>query len=343
MNFASDNHAGVHPEILAAISSINHDHVKAYGDDDYTSNAIQKFKSVFGDQAEVFFVFNGTAANVLGLQSALNSYESILCAQSAHIHVDECGAPEKFIGSKLLSIQTPDGKLTPELILPYCIGVGDQHHVQPRVISIAQSTEYGTIYSTDEVRSLAKFAHQRGMLLHMDGARISNAAAALGIGLKEATVDLGVDILSFGGTKNGALFGEAVLFFKPELAKNFKYIRKQGMQLASKMRFLSIQLETLLRNDLWLRNAKQANEMAQFLFQEVSKIPSIQISQKPQANAVFAVLPSTLIPKIQEKYLFYVWKPEVSPGMDEVRWMTSFNTSKEDVLDFVSVIKNQCP
>ena len=343
MNFASDNHAGVHPEILAAISNVNHDHVQAYGDDDYTKSAIQKFKSVFGDQTEVFFVFNGTAANVLGLQAVLNSFESILCAQSAHIHVDECGAPEKFIGSKLITIPTSDGKLTSELILPFCNGVGDQHHSQPRVISIAQSTEYGTVYTIEEVRALAKFAHERGMILHVDGARISNAAASLGVGLKELTKDLGVDILSYGGTKNGALFGEAVLFFKPELAKNFKYIRKQGMQLASKMRFLSIQLETLLTNDLWLKNAKQANEMAQLLYQEVSKINSIKISQKPQANAVFAILPSSVIPKIQEKYLFYVWKSDIFPGMEEVRWMTSFNTSKEDVLNFVEAIKSQCP
>ena len=339
MNFASDNNAGVHPDILAAIVKTNHDHVKAYGDDPYTARATQKFKDVFGPEAETFFVFNGTAANVLGLQAAVQSHQSILCADSAHIQVDECGAPEKFIGGKLLSIPTLDGKLTPELILPYCKGVGDQHHSQPRAISIAQSTEYGTVYSVVEIKTLADFAHARGMVLHMDGARISNGAAALGVSLKAMTVDAGVDFLSFGGTKNGLLFGEAVVFFKPELAQNFKYIRKQGMQLASKMRFLSAQFEALLSNDLWLKNANHSNEMAKLLYQEVQKIPGVKVSQKPDANAVFAILPKTVIPRIQEKYFFHVWQEEVSAGMDEVRWMTSFNTMSEHIADFVSVIR----
>ena len=340
MNFASDNHAGAHSDILKAITLANSGHVPAYGNDHYTGRVTSQFRAIFGEKVETYFVFNGTAANVLGLKAAVQSHQSVLCAESAHINVDECGAPEKFIGCKLVTIPTPDGKLTPELILPQMKGTGDQHHSQVRAISIAQSTEYGTLYTLAEIRDLASFSHARGLILHMDGARISNACAALGCSLREMTTDLGVDLLSYGGTKNGLLFGEAVVILNSELARDFQYIRKQGMQLASKMRFLAVQFETLLTDELWLRNAKQANDMAALLYQEVLKVPEIKISQKPQANAVFAWVPKSAIPKIQAKYFFHIWSPELdSENRNEVRWMTSFNTTREQVLDFAQIIR----
>src|SRR5216683_2141456 len=260
-SFASDNNAGVHLEVLKAITAANQGHVVGYGDDPYTDSAVRQFKRHFGDDVEVFFVFNGTAANCLGLKALTNSYHAVICAEAAHIYVDECGAPEKFTGCKLIPISTRDGKLTVESVEHAYHGIGDQHHVQPRVISITQSTEVGTVYRPEEIQALARFAHDREMFLHMDGARISNAAASLGQTLRQATRDLGVDALSFGGTKNGLMGAEAVVFFDKKLSRNFHYLRKQGMQLASKMRFISAQLDTLLSNDLWLKNARHANRM----------------------------------------------------------------------------------
>ncbi|MBI3554995.1 MAG: aminotransferase class V-fold PLP-dependent enzyme, partial [Deltaproteobacteria bacterium] len=263
--FASDNNAGIHPAILAAIAEANQGHASAYGDDDYTARAVVKFREHFGNDADVFFVFNGTAANVLSLMTLTSSFSAVLCAATAHIENDECGAPEKFTGCKLVTIETPDGKLTPELLRPSIKGGGDQHHVQPRAISISQTTELGTVYTAAEVRALADFAHAHGMFLHMDGARISNAAASLHTTLRAITRDAGVDVLSFGGTKIGLMLGEAVVFFKPELARDFKFVRKQGMQLSSKMRFIAAQFDALLAGDLWRRNASRANSMARLL------------------------------------------------------------------------------
>src|SRR6266566_4415608 len=269
-SFASDNNAGVHPEIMEAIVAANDGHVIAYGDDPYTARAIKLFRQHLGKDAQVYFVFGGTGANVLGLKAATASHHAIICAQTAHINVDECGAPEKFTGCKLLSLNTPDGKIKVDQIKPLLHEVGFEHHVQPRVISVSQATEMGTVYTPLELKKLSGFAHAHDMLLHVDGARIANAAASLNITLKEITKDSGVDILSFGGAKNGMMYGEAVVFFAESLARDFKYTRKQGTHLPSKMRFISAQFEALLANDLWLRNAQRANRMAQRLARELA-------------------------------------------------------------------------
>ncbi len=258
-SFASDNNAGVHPEMIEAISAANDGHVVAYGDDPFTARAVKVFQKHFGRDVAVYFVFGGTGANVLGLKAMTNTYEAVVCVESAHINVDECGAPEKFTGCKLLSVRTPDGKLRPEQIKPFLHGVGFEHHVQPRVISVSQATEMGTVYTKNELKTLARFAHDHNMLLHVDGARIANAAVSLNASLREITADVGVDVLSFGGAKNGMMYGEAVVFFDKKLAHNFKYIRKQGMHLPSKMRFISAQFEALLSGDLWRRSAAHAN------------------------------------------------------------------------------------
>ena len=332
--FASDNNAGVLPEVMDALVDVNTGHTKGYGDDFYTNTAIQSFKKEFGDTTEVYFVFNGTGANVVGLQTMVRSYEAVICAQTAHINVDECAAPEKFLGGKLIDLPTPDGKLTPQLILPVLHGFGDQHHVQPKVISITQSTEMGTIYSLEEIKTLCDFAHAHNLLVHMDGARISNATAALNTSLAEVTSLAGVDLLSFGGTKNGLMFGEAILVFNPSLNEGLKFIRKQSAQLPSKMRFIAIQFQTLLKNEVWRKHALHANEMACFLASEAKKVTEIQITQKVESNGVFAIIPKKWIAPLQEQSFFYVWDEASS----EVRWMTSFDTTKEDVIAFVTLL-----
>ncbi len=334
-SFASDNNAGVHPEVLKAIAAANQGHVVGYGDDPYTGSAVRQFKRHFGDDIEVFFVFNGTAANCLGLKALINSYHAVICGEAAHIYVDECGAPERFTGCKLIPIPTQDGKLTVEGVRAAYHGIGVEHHVQPRVISITQATEVGTVYKPNELRQLANFAHEHGMFLHVDGTRIANAAAALGLKLREATRDLGVDVLSFGATKNGAMGAEAVIFFDPALAADFRYYRKQGMQLASKMRFLSVQFESLFHDDLWLRNAQHANRMAQLLKREVSKILQVKIVYRVEANGVFARIPRGAIAKLQKRYFFYVWNEEQSV----VRWMCSWDTTEADVQQFVEFVR----
>lgn len=334
-SFASDNNAGVHPVILDAIAAANRGHVVGYGDDPFTESAIATFRKHFGRDVEVFFVFNGTAANVLGLRALTESYHAVLCAEASHIYTDECGAPEKFTGCKLIPIAAPDGKLTVESVQSAYHGIGDQHHVQPKVISITQATEMGTVYKPDEIKALARFAHDHNMYVHMDGARIANAAAALGQSLREATRDLGVDVLSFGGTKNGLMGAEAVVFFNKELADNFLYVRKQGMQLASKMRFIAVQFEALLKNDLWLKSARHANRMARLLQQEVKSIPQLKIVYPVEANGVFVRIPREAIVKIQKQYFFYVWNEEQSV----VRWMCSFDTTEEDIREFTNVVR----
>ena len=334
-SFASDNNAGVHPEMLKAIASVNQGHVVGYGDDPYTQSAIVQFRRRFGADTETFFVFNGTAANCLSLKALTNSFHAVICAEAAHIYVDECGAPEKFTGCKLIPVPAKNGKLTVEIVRAAYHGIGDEHHVQPRVISITQATEVGTVYKPNEIRDLASFAHDHGMFLHVDGARIANAAAALGLGLREATRDLGVDVLSFGATKNGALGAEAVLFFNPELAANFKFYRKQGMQLASKMRFIAAQFEALFTNDLWLQNARHANRMAQLLKREVSKIPQVKIVYGVEANGVFAQIPRKAIAKLQKRYFFYVW----NEAQSVVRWMCSWDSTADDVTQFTHFLR----
>ncbi|MDA3894142.1 MAG: low specificity L-threonine aldolase [Salinivirgaceae bacterium] len=333
--FASDNNAGVHPEILSAISNANAGHAIAYGDDVMTEKAISTFKDLLGNDIEVFLVFTGTAANVLGMNNIGQSFHSIICAETAHINVDECGAPEKFTGMKLLSVKTPDGKLSIHSIKQYMHGFGFEHHSQPGIISITQPTELGTLYTVSEIKDLADFAHQHNMYLQMDGARISNAVASLGISVKEFTTDAGVDVLSFGGTKNGMMYGEAVVFLNKKHASNFKYFRKQGMQLASKMRYISAQFNTFFENNLWIKNADHANKMARLLFEKVKDIEGVKVTQEVQANGVFAIIPGQIISKLQNAYFFYVWDEHTH----EVRWMCSFDTTEEDINEFSALLK----
>ena len=333
-SFASDNNAGVHAEVLAAIQRANEGHVVGYGDDPYTESAVAKFRQHFGHEVAVFFVFNGTAANVLSLQALTRPHHAVLCPELSHIYTDECGAPEKFTGCKLIPLPAPMGKLTVETVAHAYHGIGDQHHVQPKVISITQATEMGTVYTPAEIEALALFAHEREMFLHVDGARISNAVVAQRLTLRKATRDLGVDVLSFGGTKNGLMGVEAVVFLRPDLAREFLYVRKQGMQLASKMRYMAVQMEALLTNDLWRRNAEHANRMARLLEQEVQKIPRVKIVYPVEANGVFAQIPRQAIQEIQERYFFYVWSEEESV----VRWMCSFDTTEEDVRKFAEFV-----
>jgi len=333
-SFASDNNAGVHREVLDAIARANEGHVVAYGDDPYTRVATAKFEEHFGGNIEVFFTFNGTGANVLGLQALNRPYHAVLCSDYAHIYTDECGAPEKHTGCKLIPLPHQDGKITLESVQHAYHGIGDQHHVQARVISITQSTEMGTVYQPGEIRELADFAHERAMFLHMDGARIANAAVSLGQTLRQATRDLGVDVLSFGGTKNGIMGGEAVVFFDRSLGADFLYLRKQGMQLASKMRFIAVQFEALLTNDLWRRSAEHANRMARVLEAQVRKIPEVRVVWKVEANGVFAQIPRHAIEKIKARYFFYPWIEDECV----VRWMCSFDTTEEDVREFAEVV-----
>jgi threonine aldolase len=333
-SFASDNNAGVHAAVLRAIAQANQGHAVGYGNDVHTQSALGKFAQHFGRDIDVFMVFNGTAANCLSLQALTNSYHAVICAEAAHIYTDECGAPEKFTGCKLIPVPTRGGKLTLESVGHAYHGIGDQHHVQPRVISITQATEVGTVYTPAEIKALARFAHQRAMFLHLDGARIANAAASLGQTLRQATRDLGVDVLSFGGTKNGAMGAEAVVFFDRKLSRNFLYLRKQGMQLASKMRFISAQFEALLADELWLRNAQHANRMARLLEKLLRQIPQVEIVYPVEANGVFARIPRPAMARLQKRYFFYVWNEEQSV----VRWMCSFDTTEPDVRRFARFV-----
>ncbi len=333
-SFASDNNAGVHPEILEAITRANQGHVIAYGDDPYTASAIKRFEEHFGPDIAVFFTFNGTGANVLSLQALTRSFQSILCSDCAHIYCDECGAPEKHTGCKLIPLPHQDGKITLDSVRHAYHGIGDQHHSQPRVISITQCNEMGTVYQPEEIQALSGFAREHDMFLHMDGARIANAAVSLGQTLRQATRDLGVDVLSFGGTKNGILGGEAVVFFRPELSRDFLYLRKQSMQLASKMRFIAAQFEALLTNDLWRRSAEHANRMARLLEKEVRRIPQVKVVWKVEANGVFVQIPREAIEKIKQHYFFYMWIEEESI----VRWMCSFDTTEDDIRNFAKVV-----
>lgn len=334
-SFASDNYSGTHPKIFEAMQKANLGHTSAYGTDEYTVSAVKKFKEHFGNDVDVYFVYNGTGANVLGLKAVTKSFNSIICAEAAHLNVDECCAPEKFTGCKLLTVPTTDGKISVKKLQHHVYGFGDQHHAQPKVISITQPTELGTLYTSAEVKELADYAHKNNMLLHVDGARLSNAAASLNQSLQEITFDLGVDVLSFGGTKNGMMFGEAVIFRNKELSRDFAFVRKQGMQLASKMRFISVQFEEMLSNDLWLKNAQHSNKMAKTLADEVKNIPQLKITQKVEANGVFVIVPKQYVPTLQKEYSFYVWNEQTS----EVRWMCSFDTTKEDIHNFVALLK----
>ncbi len=338
--FASDNYAGAHPEVLAAIAEANGGHQIAYGEDLYTARLQEVVKGHFGDQAEAFPVFNGTGANVTALTSLLPRWGAVITTSTAHIHTDENGAPERIGGLKLLTIPTADGKLTPALIDREAWGWGDEHRAQPLAVSITQTTELGTLYSVDEIRAIAEHAHSLGMKLHLDGARISNAAAALGAGLRDFTTDAGVDILSFGGTKNGLLYGEAIVVLNPSSSDGLIYLRKLNMQLSSKMRFVSAQLIALLTDDLYLRSSGHANAMAAHLRHRLEDaiaegvINGLSFSQPTQANAVFAMLPNESADRIREQVRFYDW----DRAKGEVRWMTAFDTTTGDVDAFVAAI-----
>jgi threonine aldolase len=334
--FASDNNSGVHPAIFDAMAKVNHGHTIAYGDDPYTFEATKLFRKEFGEHVEVFFVFIGSAANVLGIKAATQPYHAVICPETAHINVDECGAPERFTGCKVLTVSTENGKLTVDLVKKHMHGFGFQHHSQPKVISISQPTELGTVYTPSEVKELADYAHSNSMYLHMDGARLANAAVSLGVDFKTFTTDVGVDILSFGGTKNGMMYGEAIVFFRPELANEFMYTRKQGLQLASKMRYISSQFTAYLSNKQWQTTAQHANKMAKLLASELSAVKQVKITQPVQVNGVFAIIPEEIISKLQNEYFFYVWDDTRS----EVRWMTSWDTTEEDIKGFVKTIKD---
>lgn len=339
--FASDNYAGVHPEVLAAITEANGGHQIAYGEDVYTARLQEVIRGHFGERAEAFPVFNGTGANVTALTSVLPRWGAVISTATAHIHTDEGGAPERVSGLKLLPVSTPDGKLTPELIGEEAWGWGDEHRAQPLAVSITQTTELGTLYTVDEIRAIADYAHERGMVLHLDGARISNAAAALGVGFREFTTDAGVDILSFGGTKNGLLYGEAVVVLNPEVSDGLLFLRKLTMQLASKMRFVSAQLIALLSDDLWLRSATHANSMAARLRAGLEaeiaagSISGLAFTQATQANAVFATLPEGVADRLRQSFRFYDW----NPATREVRWMTAFDTTEADIDVFLAAIR----
>jgi threonine aldolase len=330
--FASDNASGVHPAVLEALSEANQGHALAYGMDPWTARATARFAEVLDTDVEVVFTWGGTGANVVGLQCLLRPWEGVICADSAHIVVDECGAPERFTGSKLIDLPAVHGKLRPEQLGPQLHALGDEHHVQPRVLSITQSTEMGTVYSLEELRALVEVAHGGGLVVHVDGARLSNAVAALGCTLHEMVVDTGVDVVTFGGTKNGLMYGEAVLFLRPELGEHARFVRKQAAQLASKMRYISAQFEALLTDDLWLHNAQHANEMARSLADEVRGIPGVEVVGAPEVNAVFATLPGAAIRPLIDWSQFWVWDADE----DLVRWMCSFDTTPEDVRHFAA-------
>lgn len=333
--FGSDNHSGISPEVLKAIADANIEHALAYGDDEYCARVEKIFKQHFGNQAIVSFVFNGTGANTMAIDAMVRSHEAVICAETAHVNVDECGAPQRIVGCRLLTIDTPDGKLTPELVMTRMHGFGFEHHSQPKAITITQSTELGTLYTINEIKALAELAHQHNMYLHMDGARLANAAVALNCTFKEMTTDAGVDVVSFGGTKNGLMIGESVVFLNPELAKDYKYRRKQGLQLCSKMRFLAVQFEAYFNNDLWRRNAEHSNKMAQMLYNAVKDIPQVKVVYPVEVNGVFVQLPRKVWTELQKQYFFYDWDID----KDVVRWMCSFDTTEEDINNFVTALK----
>lgn len=333
--FASDNNAPVAPEILQAIVDANTGDAVSYGHDSLTERALAQLRDVFGADSDAYFVFNGTGANVVGLSCLLKPYEAVMCPATAHLQTDECGAFERFTGCKVLPVASADGKLHIDDLRPYTLGSRDEHHVQPRVISISQSTEFGTLYEPEELRELCRFAHAQGWLVHVDGARIANAAAALGLGLRECTRDLGVDVLSFGGTKNGLLLGEAIVFFDKRLHNDMApFARKQGMQLASKMRYVAAQFSALLENGRWLAYASHANAMARRLAERVAAIPGVRITRPVECNAIFATLDREAIPRIAQEYFFYVFEE----SLPEVRWMTHHATTPEDVDKFADAI-----
>lgn len=336
--FGSDNFSGVLPEVFRALEEAAFGHQHSYGEDDYTAKAESDFKAIFGNDIELYFVYNGTGANVVAISACTHSYHAVICADTAHIQVDECGAVEKQTGCKLLTVPTFDGKLTVDAISEHIHGFGDQHHVQARVISISQCTELGTVYTPEELKVLCDYAHAHGMIVHMDGARLANAIAYLQCDPAAITRDAGIDVLSFGGTKNGMMFGEAVIFFNTAaLLKEVRYIRKQTLQLHSKSRFIAAQFSALLKNDLWLHTAGHANRMAQELATLAAQVPGVKIVQEVQGNEVFAILPHDSIIPLQEQCFFYVWDENSA----EVRWVCSFDTTENDIYEFIDLLRRE--
>ena len=335
VTFVSDNYSGVHPKIMQSLHDVNHGSAVAYGNDQYTLQAIEIGRNIFGKQSDICFVLNGTGANIVGLRALIKPYQAIICAETAHINVHECGAIENNSGAKLLLVPTENGKITIKGVSKYLHQIGFQLSVQPKVISITQSTEWGTVYTIDEIKELVNFAHENGMYLHMDGARLANAAAHLQVSLQEMTIDLGVDVVSFGGTKNGMMFGEMIVFKDREISKDIKYIRDQSTQLVSKMRYISAQFSTMFKDDLWFENAKHANHMAQILAEELIKIPGIRLAQVVQSNGVFIYLPKEIIIELQKQYACNIWDYEKSI----IRLMTSWNTTQEDLDGLIDAIK----
>ena len=338
--FASDNYSGVHPEVLAALSEANNGHQTAYGDDVYTERLKEVIKEQFSEDAEVFPVFNGTGANVVGLTSMMPRWGAVICSNLAHIHTDEGGAPERVSGLKLFTVEHQNGKLTPESIASQIYGIGDEHRAQPMVVSITQTTEVGTVYTPQEIKAIADYVHSQGLLLHLDGARLWNAAAALGVPFRAFTKDVGVDVLSLGGTKNGLLGAEAIVVLNPEASDGLVYLRKLSMQLASKMRFISSQLLTLFENDLGIRSASHANSMAKRLREglqaklDSGEISGLRFTNPTMANAVFASLDNQVADRIRSQVKFYDWERSIG----EVRWMCAFDTTEQDVDRFIDII-----
>ena len=336
VHFASDNNAGVHPAVLDAIVAANGGHVASYGDDAWTQRTEETFRALLGAEARVFFAFNGTGANVIALAAALRPFQAVICPEAAHLAVDECAAYERFAGGKLLTVAVAGGKLTPDDVERHVRGVGDQHHVQPGAISTSQSTEVGTVYTLDELSALGAVARKHRLLFHVDGARLANAVASLGTSLRSMLVETGIDVCTFGGTKNGMMFGEAIVFPKHHPAVDvLVFTRKQGMQLASKMRFVAAQFEALLRDDLWLENAAHANAMARLLAARLRDLDEVvQLAYPVEANAVFPVLPRHAIEPLQAVRRFYMWDAE----RDVARWMTAWDTTAEDVHTFADAV-----
>ena len=336
LSFGSDNHSGVHPNVWEALRKADSGYCPAYGDDPLTQQVLKDIESLFGGDCEAYFTLTGTGANVLSLQSFIRSYHAVFCTNNAHINVDECGSVQKLTQARLQVIDTPDGKLTPQLIRPKLLNNRDQHHSQGRVVSITQSTEYGTLYSLQELRALADFAHEHGMYLHIDGARLANAAAALGCTLQAMTKDVGADIVSFGGTKNGLMFGEAVITFHPALTEDMRFYRKQITQLYSKMRYISAQYQAYLKDELWRSNALHANQMAKLLAEKLAEIPQVTITQDVTVNSLYVILPREITPALMEKYHFYMW----NEALNEVRLMCSYNTQVEHIEEFIDNLRS---
>ena len=334
-SFASDNNSGVHPQIMQAIIDANQGHAFGYGADDWTDKTDVIFRQIFGEDVQPYYVFNGTGANIVALQALTRSFQSIICAATAHIYTDECGAPAKATSAILQPVSTPNGKLTPKLVAQELGGLGVEHHSQPKVISISQSTEMGTVYTVEELKALCDYAHDRDMFVHMDGSRLANACAHLGVGLRELSLDCGVDVLSLGGTKNGMMIGEAVISFCPDLNRSLLFLRKQSAQLYSKMRYLSAQFTAYFKDDLWLQNAKHANAMAQYLADKLRILQGVHFTQKVEANSLFLILPEEVIDRITEDYFFYMWNEITS----EARLVCSWDTTPSDVDDFTDLLK----